>query len=199
MLKIDLFVEDTAHHLFVAALLTRMLTEANLRFQINTRNAVGGHGKAISELKLYQKAVGKHALGLAIPDLLVVTIDANCKGLVEARGEAESAVDRSLAAAVVVACPDPHVERWFFADPAAFGRVVGEIPNPGKRKCERNVYKTLLRESVRKSGQVPILGGLEFVEEIVGALNLQSAARNEPSLGQLIEGIRAFASQHTRT
>ena len=149
MLSVDLFAEDLAHDLVLKAMLARVLREANLLFQINTRSAVGGHGRAISELKLYQKAVAKGAPGLMIPDLLVVAIDANCKRYVEARNEIQAATDNSLAGDVIVACPDPHIERWFFADPASFGRAVGVIPTRERRKCERNHYKILLRDPNR--------------------------------------------------
>jgi hypothetical protein len=110
MLDVDLFAEDSAHDLFVSALLTRVLREAELRFQIHTRSAVGGHGRAVSELKLYQRAVAKGTAGLKSPDLLVVAIDANCKGYVDARNEIQSATDSSCAGDVIVACSDPHVE-----------------------------------------------------------------------------------------
>ena len=193
MLKVDLFAEDQAHELFVTALVRRVFAEEGCSVELNVRSAVGGHGRALSELKTYQRAVVKGSIGLARPDLVVVTIDANCKGPVDARNGVLGAIDVGAAGEAVVACPDPHVERWFFADPEAFNRVVGVDQQPGRRKCERDVYKTLLKNTVARAGHFPSLGGLEFAQDLVREMDLYRAGANEPSLGDLVNGVRAFA------
>ena len=97
-----------------------------------------------------------------------------------------------------MACPDPHIERWFFADPQAFSRVIGVDRQPGKRKCQRDYYKTLLRQAVSEAGHPPGLSGLEFAEDLVHAMDLYRAGRNEPSLGHLIDEIQAFVAKLRR-
>lgn len=196
MPSVDLFAEDQAHELFVSALLRRILGEAGASIQLNVRSAVGGHGRALMELRTYQRAVLSGAAGLTRPDLLVVVIDANCKRLVEARNGVLGETTAGAAGETVVACPDPHVERWFFADPEAFVRVIGVDQQPGQRKCERGRYKSMLRDAVSRAGHFPTLGGLEFAQDLVRELDLHRASRNEPSLGALIDGLRAFAQRN---
>jgi hypothetical protein len=197
MPSIDLFAEDRAHELFASALLRRILGEADVSFALNVRSAVGGHGRALAELRTYQMAVRKNIGGLVRPDLLVVMIDANCNGQVAAKNAIRQEIIADRAGDVVIACPDPHIERWLFADPATFARVVGIDRQPGRRKCERGRYKALLKDAVLSAGHFPTLGGLEFAEDLVKEMDLHRAERNEPSLKTLIEGIRAFGARLT--
>ena len=195
MLRIDLFAEDQAHELFVSALLRRILGHAGLPFTLNVRSAVGGHGRALVALKTYQRAVLKGAAGLVRPDLLIVIIDANCNKPVAARNAILGEIVAGAAGEMVIACPDPHIERWFFADPEVFARVIGVDQQPGRRKCERSRYKALLKNAVRRAGHFPTVGGVEFAEEIVREMDLNRARRNEPSLGVLLDAVNAFAAR----
>ncbi len=193
MLSVDLFAEDQAHELFAASLLRRILGGVSLPYRLSVRSAVGGHGRALTELQTYQRAVLKQAAGLVRPDLLVVMIDANCKGMVKARNDIGQETRGDCAGDTLIACPDPHIERWLFADPECFAQVVGIDQQPGKRKCERDRYKAMLRDAVARGGHFPTLGGIEFTQDLVQHMDLHRAGRNEPSLGVLISELQAFA------
>lgn len=60
---------------------------------------------------------------------------------------------------------------------------------PGQ-KCERNLYKRLLIEAVRQTGINPPLGGIEYAEELVNAMDLERLERTEESLGKLLKSLR---------
>jgi hypothetical protein len=195
MLSIDLFAEDRAHELYVSSLLRRVMGQAGLAFTLNVRSAVGGHPRALAELKTYQRVMLKGIVGLVQPDLLIVLIDANCKGQIEARKAILEEIVPGVAGEVVVACPDPHIERWFFSDREVFARVIGVDQQLGQPKCERGKYKALLKDAVLRAGHFPTLGGVEFADELVHEMDLYRAARNEPSLRVLIEGLTAFAAR----
>lgn len=197
MRSVDLFAEDRAHEAFISALVRRIFAEEGCPLQLQVRSAVGGHGRAITELKNYQRILLKGLLGLSRPDLVVVAIDANCRGFVDARNDLLGAIDHTAAGEAAVACPDPHIERWFFADPAAFERAVGVQQAPGRRKCDRDHYKRMLREAVDRAGHPPTLDGVEFANDVVREMDLYRAGGNEPSLGALIDGLRAFARRAT--
>lgn len=77
-----------------------------------------------SELKLYQQSVIE-GVGLPIPDLLVVAIDANGKKFVEAQRTIYDALEECFRHRTIKATPDPHVERRLLADLQAFVKVVG--------------------------------------------------------------------------
>lgn len=195
MHSVDLFAEDRAHELFVSAIIRRVLSEAGTPITLNVRSAVGGHGRALTELKTYQRAVTKEVAGLVRPDLLVAVIDTNCKGVVQTRNAVAAQMDTTAAAETIVVCPDPHIERWFFADPGAFKQVVGVAHQPGRRKCERGVYKKMLKDAVARAGHTPTLDGLEFALDLVDAMDLHRASRNEPSLADLIDELRAYMAR----
>lgn len=195
MLRADLFAEDQAHELFISALINRVMEEAGTSVSISVRSAVGGHGRAISELKIYQRAVQKNLPGLSPPDLLVVAIDANCIGAAARKAEISRELVDNAAGTVALACPDPHIERWFFSDPDVFQHVVGVTLQPGRRKCVRDEYKNMLRNAVLQAGHFSTLGGLEFAQELVSAMDFYRASKNEPSLGSLIDDLKTFAKQ----
>jgi hypothetical protein len=183
----DLFVEDRGHEALLTGLLRRLGADAGKPVVVRARSARGGPGRAFSELELYLKAIRVQS---SLPDLLVVCIDSNCQPVMKKR----SAIARRLGTFIrdrsVIACPDPHVERWYMADPDSFRRVVGVRPTPGKKKCERGRYKAMLAKAVRDAGHPPTLGGIEFAAELAEAMDLYRAGKNEKSLGRFLADTR---------
>ncbi len=90
----------------------------------------------------------------------------------------------------VYAIPDPHIERWLLLDAAAFKAVFGRGCAAPDQKCERHRYKTLLREAIRDAGIIPLLGGIEYAEDLVKAMNLRHLERADRSLRRLIRALR---------
>lgn len=185
-ISVEIFVEDRAHDAFLVPLLQRIAEEEGVPVFPRVRSARGGHGRALAELKTYQRIAEKTTL----PDLLIVGIDANCSKFAKARKEIRAETWEPFSDRLVVACPDPHVERWYLADPASFNGVVGKQPAVGCRKCARDHYKKLLSDAVRSAGHPPTLGGIEFAPELVDAMDLYRAARNDRSLGSFIDDLR---------
>lgn len=96
---------------------------------------------------------------------------------------------------LVAACPDPHVERWYLADPQSFERVVGKRPDIGTRKCVRDHYKRVLASAIVQGGHPATLGGVEFAPELVEAMDLYRAGRNDSSLKAFVDDFRAKLHQ----
>jgi hypothetical protein len=142
-------------------------------------------------LKLYQKIVAKSAVGFSPPALLLVGIDGNCSTFTKARGAIQAAVGAPFSDRLVVACPDPHVERWYLADPESFKAVVGWRPSVAKRKCVRNYYKDALAKAVRQAGHPSTLGGIEFARELVAGMDLFRAGKNDRSLKAFLDDLRS--------
>jgi hypothetical protein len=188
---VHIFVEDRAHEAFLLAMLKRVATEEEVEVSPSVLSGRGGHGRAVRELKLYQDLVGKGAAGISHPDLLIAGIDGNCSTFAKAKRAIESATRAPLSNGLVVACPDPHVERWYLADPDSFQTVVGHRPTVGKKKCERDHYKRVLAKAVQQAGHPPTLGGIEFASELVERMNLYRAGRNDRSLKAFLDDLRA--------
>jgi hypothetical protein len=188
---VDIFVEDRAHEEFIGRMLHRVAIEEQARVSARVVSARGGHGRAIEELKLYQRVVEKGAPGLGPPDLLIAGIDGNCTTFTKARNAIETATRPPLADRLVVACPDPHVERWYLADPESFKDVVGLRPTVAKRKCERDHYKEALAKVLRRAGHPQTLGGIEFAQELVDRMDLYRACKAERSLRIFVNDLRA--------
>ena len=178
MPRIDLFCEDSAQELIVGSLVKRMAKEQNVTVQLNTSSAIGGYGRVVKEFRQFVKDLRKTSPGL--PDLMIVATDVNCQGRTDRLRELTSG--DSFQFPVIFALPDPHVERWLLLDGAAFRTVVGKGCNAPDHKCERDRYKQFLQEAVRQAGIEPILGGLEFAQDIVRTMDLQRAGRIDTAL-----------------
>ena len=111
MREVALFVEDYAHRQVIGALVERTAGDSNLGVRLDWRNAVGGHGKVVTELEDYMRNL--LAQGGPFPDLVVVATDANCRGLNDRLQEIGV---WDIPAPVILAVPDPHIERWLLLD-----------------------------------------------------------------------------------
>ena len=190
-LVVDLFVEDLAHEVFVGALARRIAREEHVALSVQARSARGGHPRALEEFGTYQALVEKGALASLAPDLVVVVIDGNCVSSRKKREEIRRATRPVLLDRLVAGCPNPHVERWLLADPDSFHRVVGYRPAIGHEKCEREHYKRLLGDAIRKGNQPATLGGIEFAAELVEAMNLYRAGKSDSSLRAFVGDLRS--------
>ena len=90
MRRINLFVEDEAHEVFLTALVQRFANDYNITISIKASSVRGGHGKVIAELRQYQQNLQHSREGL--PDLIVVGIDSNCTGFLEREREINQVV-----------------------------------------------------------------------------------------------------------
>jgi hypothetical protein len=189
---IVLYCEDSGHEQFARALLNRVAKELGLRTDIRTLSGRGGHGKALTEFKAWQRAITSGGgIGFEIPDLLVLMIDANCHGWAHMRRELEESIQEGIFPRCAIGCPDPHVERWCFADPGAVLDVLGVSAPPDPGKCERLLYKKLLRETIREAGQPILTTEMEYAPDLVKAMDLFRAGRNQPSLKHFIDEVRS--------
>lgn len=187
--RIDLFCEDSGHEQFTRALIIRLADEAGVRIQVRPQRTRGGHGRAISELKAWQRLFMKHRKA-GLPDVLVVVIDGNCSGPIEARQAVQKAIEANVFPEVIIGCPDPHIERWFIADPSSFRQVVGGVPGSDPGKCERDIYKQLVRNSIAKAG-APLLTDIdEYATELVEVMDLYRAGKAQASLGHFVSELR---------
>jgi hypothetical protein len=187
-LTVALFAEDVAHEEFLSAVVHRLVGEERATASLNVVAARGGHGRALEEFRLWQRALAHGAA--TVPQLVIVVRDANCRNWNQVRAEIQQSVQPGRLPPLVVACPDPYIEKWYMVDPESFARVVGAGPKLVRRKCQPGRYKQLLGQAIRKGGHIPTLGGIEFAREIVQAMDLYRAGQNEPSLRAFLNDCR---------
>ncbi len=188
MREIALFGEDYAHQQVVGALARRLADECGVSVHLNWRSAVRGHGRVVQELDDYLRDLRNQ--GGPYPDLIVVATDANCQGLNQCVQEIKRLGDPAPAH-MVLAIPDPHIERWLLLDGAAFRSVFGRGCNAPDQKCDRERYKNLLREAIQTAGRVvPNLGGIEYAEDIVKEMDIERAIQADNSLRRFVEELR---------
>lgn len=190
-MRVDVFVEDRAHEELLKALVERLAREEGKSADIRVRSARGGHARALRELRVYQDSVSRGVAGLTMPDLLVVGIDANCSKHSEARERVRAELLPAFRDITVIACPDPHVERWYLGDREGFRAAVGAQPVFKAGKCERDYYKQRLENAVRDADEVPTLGGIEFAREIVLQMNLYRAGKADRSMKAFLDDLSA--------
>lgn len=193
----DLFAEDRAHEEFIKSLIFRVAIELPVQITLRVRSARGGHGRAISEFQLYQRLVNIGDPSLELADMVVVAIDGNCSPFAKARDTIRQATTPSFIDRVVIACPDPHVERWYLGDPRTFETLIGYRPTIGRKKCARHHYKRILSDSIVRGGNPATLGGPEFAAELVASMDLYRAGRRSKSLKVFLDDLRAMLRRFT--
>lgn len=188
MRKIALFCEDSGHEAVIKALILKQAPKGSV--QVMPLSARQGKGRALAELEKYLKNVERGQT--YSPDAIVAAIDANCKGHNAKRNEIDAKIpDRLKHIPFVLAVPDPHVERWLLIDSYAFKQVFGKGCDAPDQKCEKDRYKSLLREAVRKAGGTQLLGGMEHAEEIIKHMDMLHIKKLDDSLKRFMEELEA--------
>ncbi len=182
--RIAVFVEDFAHRQVIGPLIRRVAADAGVEVELEWRNARRGHGQVVREFKDYLRDLRDQG---GLPDLVVIGTDANCKGRIERSRELPT---EDCPVPAVLAIPDPHIERWLLLDGAAFKAALGQGCQAPDRKCARDRYKEALIGAVLKAGITPSLGGIEFAEDIVAAMDLERAGRDDASLKHFLDALR---------
>lgn len=191
--SVVLYCEDSGHEQFARALLGRLAGELGLHMDIRTASGRGGHGLAITEFRGWQRAIARAGgIHFEIPDLLVLMIDANCSGWAAARRDLQDAVDSQIFPHCAIACPDPHIERWCLADPQAIQAVLGVAGPVDPGKCERNLYKNLLRQTILGAGQPILTTAMEYAPDLIAGMDFFRAGRNQPSLKHFVDEARSI-------
>lgn len=195
--EIVVFVEDEAHAKFIKALLERIAEEHDIELNIPLRPApTGGAGKALTDLRQFLRDM--QADDEFLPDLILIMIDSNCTAHTEKRREIERRIQefpQYQTGFVVVAIPDPHIERWLLLDSEAFKKVFGRGCRAPGKKCNRNRYKQWLTDEIREAGIEPLFGGIEYTEEIVREMDLQRMKDSGETLGRTITELESRFQQ----
>lgn len=176
---IDLICEDSAHESLLRPLLVRMAEERQLVPRVRVMSARGGAPRVNATVQLWAHSVASN--NRSRPDALVIGIDSNCRGRGAVEPEVRGWVGDQWAELLILACPNAHVERWYLADQAAFTRVVGGGQVSVPDKCERDLYKRILREAVEAAGQLAPSGGVEFGPELATAIDFYRLGKNDPA------------------
>jgi hypothetical protein len=190
MPEIILFCEDSFHEKFIGALVKRMSDESGAGVTPRFLSAQGGLSRMHAELKdfLRDLARDRHPL----PDAVIVVVDANCEGYNGRKGMVDDVLAHYPQFQQLVSCaiPDPHIERWMLLDAKAFQTVFGRGCTLPSIKCAKDEYKKLLLSEIRANGIDPPLGGEEFAEDIVNAMDLGQAETREPSFGLFAKNLK---------
>lgn len=185
MVEIALFGEDYAHETVVGALTERIARESEIEVELKWKTAVGGHGRMVRELRLYLREL--ELMAGPYPELIVAATDANCQGQNERRVDFQDLISpRPL----VLAIPDPHIERWLLLDGSAFRTVFGRGCNLPPYKCGRGEYKELLAQNIREADIITTIGGIEFAADLIQAMDIERAIRVDDSLGRFVADLR---------
>jgi len=191
ILRVDLFVEDSAHEGFGLALIERLGREEGLRVAVVTRSGRGGKARALGELRAFQKGLHAGHLTARVPEIMAVMIDANDIGWHARRSEVENEIDGEVFPRSVIGCPDPYVERWLLADEPSFSSVVGAAPRRLGGAPSQEDYKRVLDDALSR-GSVVALGGIpDLAPDLIDSMDLFRAGRNCPSLKDFMDGLRA--------
>lgn len=187
---VELFVEDRAHADFLQPLVSRTACEAHLAVTTRVRSARGGHARVMQAFRLYQDLFDTMIPNAADADLLIVAVDCNGESFAKQRAQIRAETSPRLADRLVLACPEPYIERWYMADPTSFERVIGARPKLETSRRSRLNYKQILADAIREGGHSATLGGIEFASDLVSAMDFYRAGRSNHSLKAFLDDLR---------
>ena len=188
--------EDEAQFRLIRELVLRRFREKNAGERELSVDRPSARGSGVSEVfKMYLKAVSKD-ITLRY-DLYVLAKDGNKKGYAKIRKDFEEALSKDFGDRggypfpLVMAIPDPHVERWYLLDQKALQKASGaagapDLPPLSKRK---DYYKRMLREYLGDNGIRPQFGGAEYGEDIAAAMDIELAMTRDDSFKRFIEDL----------
>ncbi|HYR74920.1 MAG TPA: hypothetical protein VEM96_03690 [Pyrinomonadaceae bacterium] len=195
-LSVAFFLEDIGQEAIIPPLFKRVAVEEGLgsdQLECQVLHSRGG-GSLAAYAKFLKDAKKSR---LASANLLIVGSDGNCKGFATRREQILKKAIGSPFTEVIAAVPDPHVERWYLLDIAALANAAGvhiALP-PVPEKCEKDLYKNILRHAFDNTEVTPPLGGIEYGERVAEGMNLYSAAKQDHGLADFLDRARAWLKQ----
>jgi hypothetical protein len=191
--KIVLFLEDSAQEVFISALLERLITEEGKNLEDYDRDILYARGG--KSIEAYEKFLedGKRRGYLAV-DLLIVASDGNCNGFTKRKRQLLKVSKGISYPEIVVAVPDPHIERWYLLDANALAEAAGvpiQVVSPTV-KCDKNRHKTLLKKAFTDFGLDPPLGGTEYGALVAATMNIYGAGIADHSLRDFVDQVRSW-------
>ncbi len=196
-LVVAFFLEDVGQEVIIPPLFKRVANEEGFgadQLECSVLHSRGGGSLFAYERFLNDANKTRHANA----DLLIVGSDGNCEGFAARRDQILTRAEGSLFADVIAAVPDPHVERWYLLDIPALERASGvrlslqHVPE----KCEKDLYKNLLRQAFDGTDVTPPLGGLEYGERVAADMDLYNAGKQDHGLRDFVDRSRAWLRRH---
>jgi hypothetical protein len=188
------FLEDTGHKALIVPLVRRLAVEIGVGVRPDVRRSTGGAGAVLKELQTYLRDLAKGRP--SGHSLVVVGIDANCKGFNAKRREVADRLSVAPVPHSVACIPDPHVEKWYLLDPVAVDKVGGKMPGSldldrcGKR--EKQFYKdTLRRAFLSEDGSPGIVTEADIGEPLAQEMDIDRCCDRDAAFKAFIEDTRA--------
>jgi len=187
---IGLFLEDIAQERYIQELVKKIVARKGIEAEFRSYVSRGGRPAVFGELRGFFRLRG---VSSETPDWIIVGNDGNCQGFVSRRNEVLAVVPSEWRDRVILAIPDPHIEAWFFRDISAFHRAVGPCDAPPTKKCDKDLYKEILRERTIQAVGLAPLGGIENAGAIVDQQDLVRLKASGTDLKSFVSGVESIA------
>lgn len=197
-IKIAYFLEDIAHEKFLRALVARVAQQIGLShgdLVENVRNATGG-SRALQELRGFLADVKSESSSPY--EILMIAKDSNCAKYSKVRNDISNIIERAnYRSPVVLAIPNPYIERWYVMDLEAFKSATGAtvISKLPRKHRQRDSYKKILRDALQTAGITPTLGGAEYGEKVAMRIDLYKAEKVDKSFGYFVRDLKKELSK----
>jgi len=191
MHRVVLICEDIGHEYIIAPIVNRICNEYDITISIRVVKCSGSRIYQTLDVFLSHIRSGEETA----PDLMIVAVDANCKGYNQRREQLQNHITADLSFSVIHAIPDPHIERWLLIDSHAFRVVLGKGCDAPDQKCDRDRYKVKLTEAILNADVIPLIGGLEHAEDIVREMNFTVMDHHDTSFHHFLTDLNTVLNQ----
>lgn len=192
-IRIAYFLEDIAHEQFIRALVMRIACESGLDRENLEESVLNSSGGSVVLQELRRFLMDIQSANTNPYQIMIVAKDSNCAKYIKARDDIMTVIRKAnYHSSVVLAIPNPYIERWYVIDPEAFksatgARMVSRMP---RKHRQRESYKKILRDALITAGIRPILGGAEYGGEIAKQIDLYKAGKSDRSFGRFATDLK---------
>ena len=201
-IRIGYFLEDRGHENLLKAFVARVAKEKGLKpgdWLDEVRAATSG--KSIQAYRNFLKDIIYKDRPIPF-HILIVGSDGNCMGYLDKKNQLLGYAEKAKFPRpdiLIFAIPDPHIERWYLDDPQGFNKAIGSgaLPVLPQYKCEKGLYKKVMRDVIASSDVKPQFGGYEYGEKIVEEMDLYGAIKADNSLKHFIDDLSSALTRIT--
>ena len=189
--SVTAIAEDNAHEEFVRAIVDRIAVEVGVKASVGIANTGRGAASYGRGRKRWLRQLQKGAYSL--PDALVVVRDGNGGGWNHVRDDERTEILKVLpevAPILVIACPDPYVERWCLLDRGALRRVFGQALDVDHQQTGTDYFKQRFDAHAAILDTGIEIGATAYIRDIVGEMDLTVAERASSAFSDFVSDLR---------
>lgn len=192
------FLEDRFHENFIRPLVTRVSAETTLPKKFCSHKIEYARGGG--SVEAFVRFVGDYKNGKKPPySVAVIAIDADKNGSqIRSKAIRRIVTSKNYEWPVVVAIPEPCIERWLLFEYHVWSEIVGSsLGNPPRRNQDCNYYKRTVELILDKLPTPAYFDAWQFGPDIVRELDIENIKMNNRDFRIFVNDLRNVVAAYS--